>query len=124
MRRVVSPTGIIHAAKFCHRKLRQTIYELRVTTVPARASTYYPLKDYYSALPYFRVQFVLPIQLSTIHLYPPVVVEYPRPQSYVMSVNCARLYTSFSITITENGNVENRMNFKPVNLIFLKGCNG
>ena len=75
------------------------------------ASTYYSLKDYYSALPYFRVQFVLPIQLSTIHLYPPVVVEYPQPQSCVMSVNCTRLYTSFSTTITETGNVEKRMNF-------------
>lgn len=33
MRRVTSPTGIIYTARFHRRKLRQTIYKLRVTTV-------------------------------------------------------------------------------------------
>lgn len=59
-RRVVSPTGIIYTAKFRYRKVRQTIYKLRVTTV--QPGFLLITQRIITVLPYFRVQFVLRVQ--------------------------------------------------------------
>lgn len=59
-RRVVSPTGIIYTAKFRYRKVWQTIYKLRVTTV--QPGFLLITQRIITVLPYFRVQFVLRVQ--------------------------------------------------------------
>lgn len=75
MRRVTSPTGIIYTTARPHRrKLRQTIYKLRVTTVQPELLLIIPQRII-TVPPYFTVQFILRVQRITIHLYPPVVVE-------------------------------------------------
>lgn len=70
----ISHRNYLYEARFHRRKLRQTIYKLRVTTVQPELLLIIPQRII-TVPPYFTVQFILWVQRITIHLYPPVIVE-------------------------------------------------